>query len=149
MCIKQPTCWLFLYLPSKKFENPTFYVEKSNIFFILIIVIVRKGVNMNKINERIKKARTNLHLSQEYVANFIGVNRSAIVEIESGRRKVSAEELGKFSELFQISTDELLYGKTISMPIQMFARKFGSLDETDQHEILNLIEFKKMMKEKK
>ncbi len=104
---------------------------------------------MNKINERIKKARTNLHLSQEYVANFIGVNRSAIVEIESGRRKVSAEELGKFSELFQISTDELLYGKTISMPIQMFARKFGSLDETDQQEILNLIEFKKMMKEKK
>lgn len=104
---------------------------------------------MNEINERIKKARTNLHLSQEYVANFLGLNRTAIVEIESGRRKVSANELKKFSELFQISTDELLYGKVVSMPIQMFARKFGSLDETDQQEILNLIEFKKMMKEKK
>lgn len=77
------------------------------------------------------------------------MNRTAIVEIESGRRKVSANELKKFSELFQISTDELLYGKVVSMPIQMFARKFGSLDETDQQEILNLIEFKKMMKEKK
>ena len=103
---------------------------------------------MNKINERIKKARTDLHLSQEYVANFLGVNRSAIVEIESGKRKVSAEELGKFGELFQIPTDELLHGKSVSMPVQMFARKFGSLDEADQREILNLIEFKRMMKER-
>ena len=103
---------------------------------------------MSKINERIKKARADLHLSQEYVANFVGVNRSAIVEIEAGKRKVSAEELGKFGELFQISTDELLHGRDTSMPIQMFARKFGSLDETDQQEILNLIEFKRMMKER-
>ena len=35
--------------------------------------------------ERIKKARTELHLSQEYVANYLGVKRTAIVEIESGR----------------------------------------------------------------
>ena len=104
---------------------------------------------MIKLNERIKKARTNLHLSQEYVANFLGLNRSAIVEIESGKRKVSAEELGKFSELFQIPIDELLYGKITSTSTQKFVRKFESLDETDQKEILNLIEFKKMMKEKR
>lgn len=103
---------------------------------------------MNKINERIKNARSNLHLSQEYVANYLGVNRTAVVEIESGKRKVSAEELGKFSELFQIPSDELLYGKSTSMPIEMFARKFGSLDENDQKEIINLIEFKKAMKER-
>ena len=103
---------------------------------------------MKKMNERIKKLRLGLHLSQEYVANFLGVNRSAIVEIESGKRKVSAEELGKFGELFQISTDELLHGKSATMPEQIFARKFGSLDETDQREILNLIEFKRMMKER-
>lgn len=108
-----------------------------------------KGVTMTKLNERIKKARTDLRLSQEYVANFLGLNRSAIVEIESGKRKVSADELGKFSELFQIPTDELLYGKITSASTQIFIRKFYSLDETDQKEILNLIEFKKMMKERK
>jgi hypothetical protein len=31
----------------------------------------------------------------------------------------------------------------------MFARRFGTLDESDQKEILNLIEFKRMMKERK
>ena len=82
------------------------------------------------------------------MAKFLEVNRTAIVEIESGKRKVSAEELGKFSKLFQISVDELLNGKSTEMPAQMFARKFGALDASDQQEILNLIEFKRMMKER-
>lgn len=103
---------------------------------------------MRALYERIKEARTELHLSQDYVAKFLGVNRTAIVEIESGKRKVSADELGKFSELFQIPADELLNGRSPEMPVQMFARRFGALDEADQQEILNLIEFKRMMKER-
>ncbi len=103
---------------------------------------------MRALYERIKEARTELHLSQDYVAKFLGVNRTAIVEIESGKRKVSADELGRFSELFQIPADELLNGRNTEMPVQMFARRFGALDEVDQQEILNLIEFKRMMKER-
>ena len=103
---------------------------------------------MRALYERIKEARTELHLSQDYVAKFLGVNRTAIVEIESGKRKVSADELGRLSELFQIPADELLNGRNTEMPVQMFARRFGTLDEADQQEILNLIEFKRMMKER-
>lgn len=103
---------------------------------------------MRALYERIKEARTELHLSQDYVAKFLNINRTAIVEIESGKRKVSAAELGKFSELFQIPADELLNGRSTEMPVQMFARRFGALDEADQQEILNLIEFKRMMKER-
>lgn len=103
---------------------------------------------MRALYERIKEARTELHLSQDYVAKFLGVNRTAIVEIESGKRKVSADELGKFSELFRIPADELLNGRNTEMPVQMFARRFEALDEADQQEILNLIEFKRMMKER-
>ena len=103
---------------------------------------------MRALYERIKEARTELHLSQDYVAKFLGVNRTAIVEIESGKRKVSADELGKLSELFQIPADELLNGRSTEMPVQMFARRFGALDEADQQEIFNLIEFKRMMKER-
>lgn len=103
---------------------------------------------MKTLYERIKKARTNLHLSQDFVAKFLGVNRTAIVEIESGKRKVSADELGKFSDLFQISSNELLNGRLTVMPAQMFARNFGALDENVQKEILNMIEFKRKLKER-
>lgn len=106
------------------------------------------GIDM-KLHERLKKARAELHLSQDYVAKVVGVNRTAIVEIESGSRSVKSEELKKFSELFQISADELLNGRNTAMPNAVFARSFESLDENDQKEILNLIEFKKMLKERR
>ena len=44
------------------------------------------------------------------------------------------DELAKFSELFQISVDELMNGKATEMPVQMFARSFGELDEADQRD---------------
>lgn len=101
---------------------------------------------MNKMIERLKNARVNLHLSQDYVAKYLDLNRTAIVDIESGKRKVSAEELAKFSTLYRIPADILLHGEGTTMPEMMFARQFGSLDETDQREILNLIEFKQALK---
>ncbi len=104
---------------------------------------------MSELYERIKMARTNLHLSQEYVAQYMNLNRTAIVQIEAGARKVSADELGKFSKLFSVSVDELLNGKKTQMPELVFARNFGELDESDQQEILNMIEFKKMLKERR
>lgn len=103
---------------------------------------------MKKTYERLKDIRISMHLSQEYVSKVIGVTRTAIVDIESGKRKVSSEELAKFSELYQVSADELINGRANTMPAQMFARSFGELDEADQREIMNLIEFKKRMKER-
>lgn len=122
-------------------RNPSVYV-----IFITQACNILRRITMLTLYERIKKIRTDLHLPQDYVAKFLGISRTAVVEIESNKRKVSAEELGKFSELFQIPTDELLYGRNVEAPVQMFARNFGSLDEADQQEILNLIEFKRMMK---
>lgn len=117
----------------------------------IYIIILRERYNTMKetVNSRVKKARNELNLSQSYVAEYLGVNRNAIIEIESGKRKVSAEELKKYSILFGISADELLKGRKTKEPNMIFARKFNSLDIKDQEEILNLIEFKRMLKERK
>ena len=104
---------------------------------------------MKTLNERLKDARIQLHLSQDNVAKFIGVKRTAIVEIESGKRKVSAYELGKFSELYRMSCDELLKGRTENIHTEILIHGFEGLDERDKEEILSLITFKKMMKEKR
>ncbi|MEG2934768.1 MAG: helix-turn-helix transcriptional regulator [Gordonibacter sp.] len=103
---------------------------------------------MAKLYERIRQARTELHLSQDYVARYLGIGRSAVAEMEANKRKVSAEELGKLSDLFLIPADELLSGKKIDSPSQVFARNFESLGESDQQEILNLMKFKQAMKER-
>lgn len=104
---------------------------------------------MNTLAERIRACRSKLHLSQEYVANYMAMNRASIAQIELGKRKVTAEELAKFSSLFGVSADALLNGENVKMPTTMLARSFTQLDERDQEEIMSLIQFKKMMKEQK
>ena len=101
---------------------------------------------MSGINERIKKIRNQLHLSQEYVANFLGVNRATYTQMENGRRKITAEDVSKLSDLFGVTADDLLNDNKMSQPATVFARSFEKLDKNDQAEIMNLINFKKQMK---
>lgn len=98
--------------------------------------------------ERLKEARKNLKLSQEFVACQMRLSRPTISAIESGQRKVTAEELAGFSELYGISADELMYGKASEdAQVEMFARAFSELSDIDRREIMSLIDFKRRYKE--
>ena len=103
---------------------------------------------MNELGMRLKKVRLALLLSQEYVAKQLNIPRSSISLIELGKRNVSSVELGTFSVIYGMPADELIKGRPVEMPSQIFTRRFQELDEVDQNEILNLIEFKRMMKER-
>jgi transcriptional regulator with XRE-family HTH domain len=104
---------------------------------------------MNDLASRLKNARTELHLSQEYVAKQLNISRVSVSQIELGKRKVTSDELATFSKLYRISPDELLYGRRVELPSQVFARAFQDLDEADQEEIISLMEFKRMMRERR
>ena len=99
-----------------------------------------------KINEKMKALRTQLHLSQDYVARYLGVNRSTVTQMENGNRKILADEVSKLCTLFGVSADTLINENEISQPTTVFARSFENLDENDQAEIMNLIRFKEQMK---
>lgn len=101
------------------------------------------------VNERIKNLRSKLHLSQEYVANYLGLNRSSYTQMENGNRKITADDVLKLSNLFGVSADMILHNEEISEPTAVFARSFEALDETDQAEIINLIRFKQQMREQR
>lgn len=55
------------------------------------------------IAERLRLARELSGLSQGQVAQMLGLQRPAISEAEAGRRKISAEELAKLSEIYAVS----------------------------------------------
>ncbi|MFC1570411.1 type II toxin-antitoxin system antitoxin SocA domain-containing protein [Candidatus Omnitrophota bacterium] len=57
---------------------------------------------------KIKKMREKLGLSQEALGERVGVGRVAISQIETGDRKISAEEIAKVAKIFNIPTDVLL-----------------------------------------
>ena len=99
-----------------------------------------------KINERMKELRNQLHLSQDYVAKYLGVNRSTFTQMENGNRKILAEEIQKLCILFGVTADALINENELSQPTTVFARSFENLDENAQAEIMNLIRFKEQMK---
>lgn len=63
---------------------------------------------MIKLGYRIKKVRGQLGISQQKLADLLGVARPTVSQIENGERKVSADELIKLSEIFNLSVESLL-----------------------------------------
>ena len=104
---------------------------------------------MANVHERIKELRNQLHLSQDYVAKYLGISRSTYTQMENGKRKVLADEVAQLSNLFGVSTDSLLNNTELSQPATVFARSFEKLDQRDQEEIMNLIRFKEQIKAQK
>ena len=96
--------------------------------------------------ERLRKARNELGFSQEYVADYLGISRSTMTQIELGNRKITTEELVKFCKLYCLSADYLLDIGTDDKGQQPFlSHMFNDLNENDRQEIINLIAFKRAM----
>ncbi len=97
-----------------------------------------------KIAERLKEARILSGLSQESAAKILELQRPAISEIESGRRKVSAEEIIQFANLYRVSTSWLLLEDEdleaeMNNQIKIAARELGKMPEADRKKLLDIL----------
>lgn len=63
-----------------------------------------------EICEKLKTARMNAGMTQEQVAETVGVSRQTISNWENGRSLPDVMSLIKISDLYQISLDDLLKG---------------------------------------
>lgn len=96
-----------------------------------------------KIAERLKEARAQAGLSQENAAKILGIQRPAISEIESGRRKVSAEEIIQFSKLYKVNTSWLLLKDETEIEmdeqLKVAARELSKMSEADRKKLLDIL----------
>ncbi len=86
-----------------------------------------KEVDYVKVGTKLRNAREYLELTQEQVAKILNVGRDAILRIEKGTRKVSADELANFSKLYKITMDEIINDDVHSHNEQAFASGFETL----------------------
>src|SRR4051812_19162176 len=54
---------------------------------------------------RLKEARLNCGLTQDEAANAVGIPRTAVVNIEAGKRSLSTLELSKFAQAYHRSVN--------------------------------------------
>jgi transcriptional regulator with XRE-family HTH domain len=97
-----------------------------------------------EIAKRIKKAREMAGLSQGQVAKILNIHRPTISEIEAGRRKLSADELGTFAKLYKVKISWLACEddknqNALSERVQLAARELEKLSPQDFDKVVNLI----------
>jgi transcriptional regulator with XRE-family HTH domain len=104
------------------------------------------------LGERLREAREYLGFSQDQVATFLGVSRSALSLMESGQRKVDALELKKLAGLYKRSVGYFTGEQedaSIGADVRHLARKVSDLSSEDREELARFADFLRARKQKK
>lgn len=75
-------------------------------------VVLPEDGEQRRLGRNLRDAREHLGLSQETVAERLGIPRPSISAVETGRRKVSSLELKRFAQLYERSIDALFDPET-------------------------------------
>jgi transcriptional regulator with XRE-family HTH domain len=96
------------------------------------------------IAERLREARKLAGLSQGHVAKILGLHRPSISEMESGNRRVSADELARMADIYDVSVAWLLGEApdtidTHDPRLELAARELTKLKPDDLDRLLKLL----------
>ncbi len=94
--------------------------------------------------ERLKEARKLAGLSQGQVAKILGLHRPSVSEMEAGNRRVSATELARLAEIYDVSVAWLLGEAPYTLDAQdprleLAARELTKLKPDDLDRLLKLL----------
>jgi transcriptional regulator with XRE-family HTH domain len=97
---------------------------------------------------RLREAREFLGLSQEAVAEILGIPRASVSAMESGRRKVSSLELRDLARLYKrplefFYDDERRNDTEVDETAQALFRATRNLTSDDQAQVVRFAEFLK------
>ena len=96
------------------------------------------------ISSRLAIARKHSGLSQAQVAHQLSLPRPSITEIEAGRRRVSAEEMVQFADLYQVDLNWLSgqdadQADPVRDRVQLAARNVANLKSEDLEKVIDLL----------
>ena len=98
-----------------------------------------------KLGARLREAREYISLSQGVVATHLGIPRSALSQIESGRRRIDALELKRIAELYRqpvtYFTGEISVVTEPKKDVAHLARSVSRLSEHDREELSRFADY--------
>lgn len=98
----------------------------------------------SQITKRLKEARKLAGLSQGQVAKILNLHRPSVSEMEAGNRRVSADEIARLAEIYDVSVAWLLgeAPETIDAQdprLELAARELTKLKPDDLERLLKLL----------
>jgi transcriptional regulator with XRE-family HTH domain len=101
-----------------------------------------------RLSRRLREAREYLGLSQEFVAEQLGIPRASLSSIETGKRKVSGVELKQLARLYRRSVASLLEAEISEQEalledatVRALFRTTRQLGEQDRLQLLRFAQF--------
>jgi transcriptional regulator with XRE-family HTH domain len=98
-----------------------------------------------QLGERLRQAREYLGLSQEEVATYLKVPRTALTGVEGGQRRVEAIELKRLAELYRqpvsYFTGEDVAAAALPADVAHLARAAAELSVKDREELGRFAEY--------
>lgn len=96
------------------------------------------------IADRLKEARKLSGLSQGRVAAMLGLHRPSVTEMEAGNRRVSADELARLAEIYDVGVAWLLGEVPDTLDakdprLELAARELTKLKPDDLDRLLRLL----------
>jgi transcriptional regulator with XRE-family HTH domain len=93
---------------------------------------------------RLREARKMAGVSQGHVAKLLDMHRPTISEIEAGNRRVSAEELSKLADIYDVTVSWLLAEtaeqlETNDPRLQLAARELSKLKPDELDRLMRLL----------
>jgi len=93
---------------------------------------------------RLREAREMAGLSQAQVAKLLGLHRPSVSEAEAGKRSVTAEEISKLAEIYDVDVQWLLGEDANDVNVQrdraiLAARELEKLKPEDLSRLMNLL----------
>jgi len=93
---------------------------------------------------RLKEARKLAGLSQGRVAEMLDMHRPTVSEIEAGNRRVSADELSRFADVYDVSVSWLVGDspeqlETGDPRLQLAARELSKLKPDDLDRLMRIL----------
>jgi len=102
-------------------------------------------VDRQTLGARLREAREYLGLSQDEVAKYLGIPRTALSHVESGRRRIDALELKKVALLYKrpvsFFTGETEGGENLPEDVAHLARAAAGLSESDRQELSRFADY--------
>jgi transcriptional regulator with XRE-family HTH domain len=106
-------------------------------------------VERRRLGEKLRQAREYVGFSQDEVASFLKVPRTAVSNMENGQRKVEALELKRLADLYRRSVshftgDDEEAAAALPTDVAHLARQAAALSPKDREELGRFAEFLKM-----
>ncbi len=94
--------------------------------------MITRNLSTKELGNEISRLRKQRGLSQADLAKYLGLSRSAITQMEKGKRNISALELAKLTNILEFSMDKLFFVKKVQHPKKGRQKKDVQRGERDK-----------------